>query len=72
MKQNKLDLMIYAQYGRYVSRGVVIRELGSDYGRYGRLTDVNYNYAKEDWLFEIDGEKIYTPAYLEGVSKDAT
>ncbi len=68
----KTDLMIYAQYGRYVGRGVVIRELGNDYGRYGRLTAINDGIDDGPWLFEINGEKIHKPAYLEGVSKDAT
>ena len=64
------DLIVYALYGRYLGKGVMVRRYEDEAAWYGVLTAINDSVIDGGgWLFEINNERIYQPAWLEGVSK---
>jgi len=64
------DLIVYALYGRYLGKGVMIQRYEDEAAWYGKLTALNDSVIEGGgWLFEINNERIYQPAWLEGVSK---
>lgn len=68
--RSRLDLLVYAQFGRYVGRGVTYKGYRDEYVKYGILTAINDIGIDDSWLFEIDNERIHAPIHLEGVSKE--
>jgi hypothetical protein len=69
--RSRLDLLVHAQFGRYVGKGVMWRGYHDEQPACGKLTAINDCVVEDDtWLFEIDNERIYEPVWFEGVSKE--